>query len=103
MVLEGTVNELAQRVLGSAYRIQLQADGPAPVLTEALQRLPGVVDVNRDGGNRYEVAASSDLRAEVANAVIAAGGRLLTLDVEAPSLEDIYARYFEEVEHGTAA
>lgn len=103
MVLEGTVTELAQRVLGSAYRIQLQADGPASALTEALQHLPDVVSVERDGDNRYWVAATSDLRAEAANAVVAAGGRLLTLDVETPSLDDIYARYFEEVEHVAAA
>jgi len=98
MVLEGTVNELAQRVLGSAYRIRLQAEGPAPALMEALQQLPGVVRVQHDD-NRYEVAATSDLRAEAARAVLAAGGRLLMLDVEAPSLDDIYTRYFEEVEH----
>jgi len=103
MVLEGTVNELAQRVLGSAYRIHLQAEGPASALTEALQRLPGAVKVGYAGDNRYEVEAVSDLRAEAAKAVIAAGGQLLALDVEAPSLDDIYARYFEEVEHGTGA
>jgi len=103
MVLEGTVTELAQQVLGSAYRLQLQADGPVSTLTEALQRLPGVVDVQREDDNRYRVAATSDLRAEAARAVVRAGGRLLKLDVEAPSLDDIYARYFQEVNHGTAA
>ncbi len=103
MVLEGTVPELAQRVLGSAYRIQLQADGPASALIEALRKVPGVVKVHRDGDGRYEVEATKDLRAEAAKAVITAGGRLLQLDVEAPSLDDIYARYFQEVQHGVAA
>lgn len=103
LVLEGTVEELAQRVLGSAYRIRLQADGPAPVLLEALQQLRGVVEVKRDGDNRYQVAATSDLRAEAAKAVMTAGGQLLTLDVEVPSLDDIYAHYFQEVEHVAAA
>ncbi|MGC8786675.1 MAG: DUF4162 domain-containing protein, partial [Anaerolineae bacterium] len=103
MVLEGTVTELAQQVLGSAYRVHLQADGPASALMEALQRLPDVVRVRQEDHNRYEVAAKSDVRAEVAHAVVAAGGRLLTLDVEVPSLDDIYARYFEEVEHVTTA
>jgi len=103
MELEGTVTELAQRVLGSAYRIQLQADGPATTLTETLRQLPGVVDVEHDGDNHYQVAATSDLRAEIANAVVTAGGLLLGLDVEAPSLDSIYARYFEEVEDGATA
>ncbi|GAB4536962.1 MAG: ABC transporter ATP-binding protein [Anaerolineae bacterium] len=100
MVLEGTVTDLAQHVLGSGYRIQLQAEGPESALTEALRGLPGVVEVSRNGDNRYQVAATSDLRAEAAHAVVSAGGRLLTLGVETPSLDDIYARYFEEVEHG---
>jgi len=103
MELEGTVPELAQQVLGSAYRIQLQAEGPATTLMEALRQLPGVVDVEHDGDNHYQVAATSDLRAEIASAVVAAGGLLLGLDVEAPSLDSIYARYFEEVEDGATA
>lgn len=102
MVLEGTVTELTQQVLGSAYRIHLQADGPPPALIEALQRLPDVVEVRQDDHNRYEVAARSDVRAEAANAVVASGGRLLSLGVEAPSLDDIYACYFEEVKHVAA-
>ncbi|MBC7249571.1 MAG: ABC transporter ATP-binding protein [Anaerolineae bacterium] len=103
MELVGTVTELAQRVLGSAYRIRLQAEGPVSTLTEALQQLPGVVDVQHQGDSRYQVSATSDLRAEAARAVVSAGGRLLGLDVEAPSLDNIYARYFEEVEHGAEA
>jgi ABC-2 type transport system ATP-binding protein len=100
MVLEGTVTELAQRVLGSGYHIQLQAEGPEPALRDALQGLPGVIGVRRNGDNRYQVAATGDLRAEAANAVVSAGGRLLTLGVELPSLDDIYTGYFVEVEHG---
>ncbi|MDH7486999.1 MAG: ABC transporter ATP-binding protein [Anaerolineae bacterium] len=103
MVLEGTVDELARRALGSSYRIRVQADGAQPVLTEALQRVPGVVNVTPEGSNRYVVEATGDLRAEAAQAVVAAGGRLLALDVEAPSLEDIYTRTLEEVEHGPTA
>jgi ABC-2 type transport system ATP-binding protein len=99
MVLEGGVTELAQQVLGSGYHVQLQADGPLSKLTEALQTLPGVVDVRQEDHNRFRVAATTDLRAEAADAVIAAGGRLLELDIEEPSLDDIYARYFEEVDH----
>ena len=49
------------------------------------------------------MAASGDLRAEAAEAVMAAGGRLLKLDIEEPSLDDIYTRYFEEVSHGVAS
>lgn len=99
MVLEGTVPELARKVLGKAYRIYLVADGPDPVIQETLKSLPGAVNVTRLNDHSYEVQAEHDLRAEAANAVIEAGVRLLKLDVETQSLDDIYAEYFKEVGH----
>jgi ABC-2 type transport system ATP-binding protein len=103
MVLEGTVYELAQRVLGSAYRIHVEADGPAAEIIRALQKLAGVAQVSQEGDRRYVLQAASDLRAEAARAVVNAGGHLLGLNVEAPSLDEIYARYFQEEAHGTGA
>jgi ABC-2 type transport system ATP-binding protein len=99
MELEGTVADLAQRVLGSGYHILLQAEGVLPELQAALERVPGTVDVQPNGDGCYRVAANRDARPEVAEAVVSAGGRLLSLGMEAPSLDDIYSRYFEEVEN----
>ncbi|MFQ5611594.1 MAG: ATP-binding cassette domain-containing protein [Anaerolineae bacterium] len=104
MVLEGAVNDLAQRVLGGAYRIHLEADGYAAGFEEPLKNLAGVVQVRRSNGNIYELEAQRDLRPEVARTVVQSGGELRSLNVEAPGLDEIYARYFEqEVEHGRAA
>ncbi|MCX7682839.1 MAG: ABC transporter ATP-binding protein [Anaerolineae bacterium] len=100
MVLEGTVEELARRVLGGAYRIQVEAEGPAS-LEEALRRVRGVVNVTRPGETLYELETEYDLRPEAARAVVEAGGKLLSLKVEQPSLDDVYTRYFEqEGKHG---
>jgi len=110
MVLEGTVRELARQVLGSGYRIHLEAEGPVPSeaegpdgLEEPLRRLDGVLNVRRFDTNFYELEAESDLRAEAARAVVEAGGRLLSLAVEAPSLDEVYTRYFQQVEVQDAA
>lgn len=103
LVLEGTVADLARQVLGGAYRIHLEADGPTR-LAEALGTLSGVINVNRANGRVYELEAKKDLRAEAAQAVVEAGGRLLSLNVEIPGLEEIYARYFkQEVHHAGAS
>ncbi|RMG94318.1 MAG: ABC transporter ATP-binding protein [Chloroflexi bacterium] len=105
IVLEGTVNELAQRVLGGAYRVKLQAEGDKQKLAEALQTLPGVVNLHYNGTNgsgEIILETTQDLRPEAARAVVEAGGRLQTLSVENPSLDEIYAQYFEEVDHGAA-
>jgi ABC-2 type transport system ATP-binding protein len=98
MVLQGTVPELARKVLGGAFRVQIQADGSASKLRQVLQNLRDVNKVNLDNGT-FEIEAQNDIRADAADAVIKAGGRLKRLNVESQSLDDIYTRYFEEVSH----
>ncbi len=102
MVLEGAVSDLAQQVLGGGYRILVEAVGPEKQLAEALERLPNVVQIRRSNERSFELEARCDLRPEAAEAVIRAGGRLLALDVETASLDAVYARYFQEVEHDHA-
>lgn len=97
LVLEGKVNDLAQRVLGGAYRIRLEA-GAVEGLAERLRVLPGVNRVEPDGaGMRLE--AAQDIRPLVARTVLEAGGELRSLSLEIPSLDEVYARYFQEVRH----
>ncbi len=103
MVLEGTVPELARRVLGGAYRIHVEAVDGSIGLEETFRQLDGVVKVNRSGPQTYDLEAKDDLRPEAARAVVEAGGKLLSLNIEALSLDEIYSRYFQqEVEHGSA-
>jgi ABC-2 type transport system ATP-binding protein len=100
IVLEGPVNQLALQVLGGAYRIHVQAkNGSASSLHTVLQGVGGVVDVHDLTPDEYELEAQADLRPEVAEAVVHAGGRLHSLEIETPSLDEIYAQYFEEDEH----
>lgn len=99
MVLQGTVEQLAMRVLGGAYRIQLDAAGERSQILQALEKVPGVSSVNATDSRAYEIEAAQDVRAEAAEAVITAGGKLLKLGIQAQSLDDIYSAYFKEVEH----
>jgi ABC-2 type transport system ATP-binding protein len=71
-------------------------------MQDALQGLSKTVKVSRVDGNRYEVEAESDIRADAADAIVKAGGRLQGLNVEVQSLDDIYARYFKEAKHAPA-
>jgi ABC-2 type transport system ATP-binding protein len=93
-VLEGRVVELARQMLGGAYRIQMRASGPD--LTERLGKLAGVVGVRRVLPDGYALEAVDDLRAQATQAAVQAGAQLLWLSLEEPSLDEIYARYFEE-------
>jgi len=95
MVLEGTVDELRERVLGGAYRIHVQARGPG--MERVLAEVPGVVRVARTDGDTYRVEARVDCRAEIARRVVASG-ELLALNVDRPGLDEVYARYFQQLE-----
>lgn len=95
MALEGTVEELAQRVLGGAYRVEVDVEKAQPAIAQALEKIPGVAHVQITDTKKYQVEAAHDIRPEAAQAVITAGGRLLGLGVQAQSLDDIYSAYFQ--------
>lgn len=92
IVLIGTVPELGRQVLGGGFHVEVEAEGQG--LAERLATVPGVATVEVTGPNRVRLLADRDVRPDAAAAVVAAGGRLLSLSVEQPSLEAIYTRYF---------
>lgn len=100
MVLEGTVTELAQKILGGGYHVRLRSNGSETTCLKELRNLDGVVDVNFTAPDLYTMVATKDLRAEAAKAIVNSGGQLTSLDIENLSLDDIYNAYFEEVKHG---
>ena len=97
MVLEGTVPDLARKVLGGGYRITVEARGKD--LEQTLSRLVDVKRVERADDGTFAVIADRDVRPAVAAAITAGGGELLALSVRAPSLDEIYTAYFRELDH----
>ncbi len=98
IVLMGTVPELGRQVLGGGFRVEVEAEGQG--LAEQLKAVAGVQKVEAVGANRVRLLAERDVRPEAAVAVVGAGGRLLRLSVEEPSLEAIYTAYFHKVQEG---
>jgi ABC-2 type transport system ATP-binding protein len=95
IVLMGTVPELARQVLGAGFVVEVEADAAAD-LDARFNAIPGVGSVTRVGADRYRLAADRDVRPEAARAVVAANGALRRLSVDDPSLEAIYARFFQK-------
>ena len=94
IVLIGTVAELGRKILGGGYAVEVEAQGAG--LVERLKQVSGVTAVEQTGVDRVRLLADRDVRPEAAAAVVSAGGRLLRLSVEEPSLEMIYTRYFQD-------
>jgi len=93
IVLLGSVPELGRQVLGGGFRVEVEAQGEG--LAERIAAIPGVQKVEADGADRVRLLADHDVRPEAAAVVVGAGGRLLRLSVEEPSLEAIYTHYFK--------
>lgn len=99
MRLVGTVPELAKKVLGKAYHIYAKVSGDSNKVEQSLRAIPGVVNVQIDKEGTYIIEAESDIRAEVAHAIVSSGCNLYALDIEPQSLDAIYARFFQEVKN----
>jgi len=97
IALSGTVTELAGRVLGGGHVIDVEARGSG--IADRLAAVPGVVRVQALGASpesqRYRVDCQRDLRAEIARR-LAPEVDLLGIHFAAPSLNEVYTRYFEE-------
>jgi len=97
IVLNGTVEDLANKVLGSGYRIEVEARGKD--LDAVFARVPGIIRVRKHGGSRYTLEAESDIRPAVAATVAASGCELFNLSTRQASLDAVYRTYFEENRH----
>jgi ABC-2 type transport system ATP-binding protein len=93
IALMGSVAELGREVLGGGYSVEVEADGSGLELRYGA--IEGVSQVERTGSNRYRLTADRDVRPEAARAVVNAGGDLRRLTLDEPSLEMIYARFFQ--------
>jgi ABC-2 type transport system ATP-binding protein len=101
MVLHGTVDELASQVLGASWRVHLDARGDR--LEAALRTVPGVGRVAEERGRGWLVEADIDVRPALVRAAVDAGAEVRSVQVERPSLDEVYASYFRSSFAGVAA
>ena len=81
--------------MGGGFHVEVEAVGQE--LAEALKRVPGASAVEVLSTNHLRLLADRDVRSDAAAAIVAAGGRLLRLEVAVPSLEAIYTAYFHNM------
>ncbi|WGR69757.1 MULTISPECIES: ABC transporter ATP-binding protein [unclassified Bradyrhizobium] len=93
IVLMGAVPELAVKVLGASFVVEVEAEGLG--IARRLAMIPGVTQVETLATDRFRMTAERDVRPDAARAVVAVDGALRKLSVDEPSLEAIYARYFQ--------
>jgi len=95
-VVEGSLDQLGKEALaGGNYRIEVETAQPNPKLIDIVNKVPGVRKVEAKG-NLLLVNADSDLRAEIAKAVVQSDTPLIQMKIQEFSLDDIYMKYFHE-------
>ncbi|MEF2072356.1 ABC transporter ATP-binding protein [Consotaella aegiceratis] len=95
--LVGRVPDLASQVLGGAYVVEVEAEGCD--VAQAAAAIPGFTRAAALPSGLVHIDASRDLRGDLARAVVAAGGNLKQLSMSRSSLDEVYANYFEQVDH----
>jgi ABC-2 type transport system ATP-binding protein len=96
IALSGSVTDLAHRVLGGGFVIDVEARGAG--VRDRLVAISGVVRVHVLGPEFYRVDCDRDLRPEIARG-LAPAFELLGIRFAEPSLAEVYSRYFDEVRH----
>jgi ABC-2 type transport system ATP-binding protein len=93
IVAEDTLDRLKNNMQGSD-RVHLEVRRPSPELVARLQNVPSVQTVADAGSGVYEIECTpgSDLREELAAAVIQGGWGLLELHQVTMSLEEIFLK-----------
>jgi len=97
VVLEGTVQGIADRIFGGHYRIDVTARGAAA--GEALAGIPGVAQVAELGDHRFRLKAKSDIRRDLVQQLSDQKVDLLEMSLVEVSLDEVYNSYFREVAH----
>ncbi|WP_081159195.1 ABC transporter ATP-binding protein [Ensifer aridi] len=93
----GTIEELADRIGGGAFVIDVEAEGVD--LSTLSARTDGVKSVVPGRRGHWLVEANRDVRPELARLVVEGGGSLRNLDLRRAQLHQAYNRYFAEVGH----
>jgi ABC-2 type transport system ATP-binding protein len=91
----GTVEELAARIGGGAFVVDVEAEGID--LARVAATADGVKSVRATTNGSWQVEAIADVRPELARLVVEAGGSLKNLDLRRARLDEAYNRYFREV------
>jgi len=96
MVIEGSIDKLGRDALaGGKYTIEVEIGQPSPQLAGIIKGIKGVIKVEaRD--TSLVISTDTDLRAEVAKAVVQSDVPLVQMTVQQFSIDDMYMKYFKE-------
>jgi len=96
MVIQGPIAKLGREALaGGRYSIAVETVSPTPQLIDVIRGIKGVISVEVQD-NILLITTDSDLRSEIAKAIVQNNFLLVQMKIQEFSLDDIYMKYFRE-------
>lgn len=96
MVIQGDIDSLGRDTIsGGRYIIEVETSQPSPQLIDVVKAIKGVLNVDTEE-NTLVVTTESDLRPDLAKAVVQNNFPLIQMRIQEFSLDDIYMKYFKE-------
>ena len=97
MVALGTVDQLGKKLEAGKTTLEVEATPVTPQLMDSIKKLPGVISVEQSG-QHIVITCDREIRSDVAKVVIESNSSLLQMRHQDYTLEEIYLRYFREVQ-----
>ena len=96
LVVEGPLDQLGREALaGGQFMIEVQLTEITSDMTDCIKKIDGVATVERSG-DLLLIGCNTDLRPQIARAIVEANGLLVQMKIQSYALEDIYMKYFTE-------
>jgi ABC-2 type transport system ATP-binding protein len=94
LILQGKVRDLLEKLMAEeGYRIKIEGSGEVGAFAEALSSLDGVKSVRLEG-KAVHVLAVKDVRADIGKLSSKYNIEIITLELQQPSLEDLFIKYY---------
>ncbi|MFN3621661.1 MAG: ABC transporter ATP-binding protein [Nitrososphaerales archaeon] len=95
LIASGSIQYLGKEVIAAdKFIVEAEVPDATPALEEIICRVEGVIKVSR-AGSTLTIECRSDIRGEVAKAVVSSGYTLTQIRSHEYALDEIYSRYFE--------
>jgi ABC-2 type transport system ATP-binding protein len=101
-MVSGTIKQISSKLTG-ALAIEVEVDKLSDAVIANVQRLPVVEKVVREGRKLLiSLKTRDDARSEVSQAIAAAGGIVISINLRGESLEDIFLSLLDKAAAGRA-
>ncbi|MCX6664767.1 MAG: ABC transporter ATP-binding protein [Euryarchaeota archaeon] len=94
LVAQDTVAELSKK-LNLKPKLTLELEKVSDAVVDAIKKISGIYDV-KTIGCMIHVVCDSNISAKVIVAIVNAGGNIVNLQTQTPSLEEVFLKYTEE-------